>query len=97
MYFARNLDWSCSYGEKVTITPTGYAPKSPFGAVAAVRHPVIGMAIVEEGAPLYFDCANDVGLAVAGLNFPGYAQYAPAPPYGLSRTDCCVVKKYVLH
>jgi len=26
MYFGRNLDWSCSYGEKVVITPTGYTP-----------------------------------------------------------------------
>jgi choloylglycine hydrolase len=33
------------------------------------------MGIVAENTPLYFDCANDAGLAVAGLNFPGYAQY----------------------
>ena len=82
MYFGRNLDWSCSYGEKVAITPTGYAPKSPFGAIPAIKRPVIGMGIVQEGVPLYFDCANDAGLAVAGLNFPGYAQYAPAPIEG---------------
>lgn len=82
MYFGRNLDWSCSYGEKVVITPTGYAPKSPFGAVSQIKHAVIGMGIVQEGVPLYFDCANDAGLAVAGLNFPGYAQYAPAAVEG---------------
>ena len=82
MYFGRNLDWSCSYGEKVVITPTGYAPKSPFGAVSQIKHAIIGMGIVQEDVPLYFDCANDAGLAVAGLNFPGYAQYAPAPVEG---------------
>jgi len=82
MYFGRNLDWSCSYGERVVITPTGYVPKSPFGAVSQIRHAIIGMGIVQEGVPLYFDCANDAGLAVAGLNFPGYAQYAPAPVQG---------------
>ncbi len=75
MYFGRNLDWSCSYGERVTVTPTGYVPKSPFGAVTSIARPIIGMGIVQEGVPLYFDCANDAGLAVAGLNFPGYAQY----------------------
>lgn len=77
MYFGRNLDWSCSYGEKVVITPTGYTPKSPFGAIKSIDHAVIGMGIVENDVPLYFDCANTEGLAVAGLNFPGYAQYAP--------------------
>ena len=77
MYFGRNLDWSCGYGERVTITPTGWKPNSPFGAIGAMEHPVYGMGIVCEGTPLYFDCANDAGLAVAGLNFPGYAEYAP--------------------
>jgi choloylglycine hydrolase len=82
MYFGRNLDWSCSYGERVVITPTGYAPLSPFGAIERIAHATIGMGIVEEGVPLYFDCANDAGLAVAGLNFPGYAHYAPGPVEG---------------
>ena len=82
MYFGRNLDWSCGYGERVTITPTGWKPNSPFGAIGAMGHPVYGMGIVCEGTPLYFDCANDAGLAVAGLNFPGYASYEPAPVQG---------------
>ena len=84
MYFGRNLDWSCSYGEGVLITPTGYVPASPFGAIQSIKHPVIGMGIVQENVPLYFDCANDLGLAVAGLNFPGYAQYAPEAIEGKS-------------
>ena len=82
LYFGRNLDWSHSFGERVIITPTGYAPRSPFGAVTAIRHAVIGMGIVQENTPLYFDCANDAGLAVAGLNFPGYTCYAAAPEAG---------------
>ena len=82
MYFGRNLDWSCSYGEKVVITPTGYTPKSPFGAITEIKHPIIGMGIVQDDVPLYFDCANDRGLAVAGLNFLGYAQYESEPING---------------
>lgn len=82
MYFGRNLDWSCSYGERVTIVPAGHVPASPFGAIEKVIHPVIGMAVVEKGVPLFFDCANDVGLAVAGLNFPGYAHYETGPVDG---------------
>ena len=40
------------------------------------------MGIVEEDTPLYFDCGNDAGIAVAGLNFPGYAEYAAEPVEG---------------
>ncbi len=82
LYLARNLDWTSGYGERVVLTPTGYAPRSPFGAVRDIRHAVIGMGIVQEDTPLYFDCGNDAGLAVAGLNFPGYAQYAAEPADG---------------
>lgn len=82
LYFGRNLDWSVSYGEKVVMTPKGFKPASPFGATPEVKFPIIGTAIVEEANPLYFDCGNDAGLAVAGLNFPGYAQYETAPVAG---------------
>ncbi len=82
VYLARNLDWTSGYGQRVVLTPTGYAPRSPFGAVPGIRHATLGMGIVAEGTPLYFDCGNDAGLAVAGLNFPGYAAYAPGPVDG---------------
>ncbi|MBO0895189.1 MULTISPECIES: choloylglycine hydrolase [Arthrobacter] len=82
LYFARNLDWTSDFGERVVLTPTGYATKSPFGAVPKIQHTVMGMGIVQEDTPLYFDCGNDAGLAVGGLNFPGYAQYAPEPVEG---------------
>ncbi|MEE0026794.1 MAG: linear amide C-N hydrolase, partial [Atopobiaceae bacterium] len=55
MYFGRNLDWSCGYGQRVVITPTGWTPNSPFGAVTALKRPVYGMGIVAENTPLYFD------------------------------------------
>lgn len=77
MYFGRNLDWSVPYGQKVVITPRGYKYDSAFlGEMTMKGGAIIGMAIVAENTPLYFDCANESGLAIAGLNFPGYAQYA---------------------
>lgn len=77
MYFGRNLDWSVPYGQKVVITPRGYKYNSAFlGEMGMNQGAVIGMAIIEENVPLYFDCANENGLAIAGLNFPGYAKYA---------------------
>ncbi|WP_104106431.1 choloylglycine hydrolase [Nocardioides sp. 616] len=82
LYLARNLDWTYGYGERVVVTPTACDTNSPFGAVPRIQHAVIGMGIVEEDTPLYFDCGNDAGLAVAGLNFPGYASYAQEPVEG---------------
>lgn len=79
MYFGRNLDWSVPYGQKVVITPRGHKYNSAFlGEMTMKAGAVIGMAIVVENTPLYFDCANESGLAIAGLNFPGYAKYADA-------------------
>ncbi|MBQ3436624.1 linear amide C-N hydrolase, partial [Candidatus Saccharibacteria bacterium] len=73
MYFGRNLDWSTGYGQKVVITPRGYKYKSAFLGEMEKSPAIIGMGIIAEGVPLYFDCANEHGLAIAGLNFPGYA------------------------
>ncbi len=85
MFFGRNLDWSNSYGEQVVVTPRGFRRKWAFAdrlAGETCRHGVIGMGIVAENKPLYFDCANEAGLAIAGLNFPGYAKYEAAPVEG---------------
>lgn len=82
MYFGRNLDWSVGYGQKVVVTPRNYSYQSAFlGEMRPHHGAIIGMAIVEENTPLYFDCANEEGLAIAGLNFPGYAAYAPDAVY----------------
>ena len=76
-FFGRNLDWSSGYGQGVVVTPRGYRYQSAFlGEMGARAGAVIGMAVKAQGVPLYFDCANEAGLYVAGLNFPGYAKYA---------------------
>ena len=82
MYFGRNLDWTASYGEKVVLTPRGYKYNTAFLGENTANPAVIGMGIIVENTPLYFDCANENGLAIAGLNFPGYAKYADAPVDG---------------
>lgn len=82
MYFGRNLDWNTGYGEKIVITPHGYHYISAFLGENTNNYAVIGMGIVAENTPLYFDCANEAGLAIAGLNFPGYAKYESAPVNG---------------
>lgn len=82
MFFGRNLDWTFDYGERVLVVPRGFKPASPFGATAECSHALIGMGLVEQGQPMLFDAGNDAGLAVAGLNFPGYARYESAPQEG---------------
>ena len=75
MFFGRNLDWSVGYGQEVIATPRGYRLDSAFMGQILTEYALIGMGIVQEGVTLYFDCGNEAGLAIAGLNFPGYADY----------------------
>ncbi len=82
MYFGRNLDWCESYGEGVVVTPRGARIPSPFLGTIEPKYACVGTAIVANGAPCYFDCGNEAGLAVGGLNFPGYAQFAEGPAEG---------------
>ena len=74
-YFGRYLDYEHTFGEKIVITPENY--KFVFKNGNEVRkHPaIIGMALPYRNYPLYFDAMNEYGLAMAGLNFPLYAQY----------------------
>ena len=95
MFFGRNLDWNTGYGEKVVITPRGYKYQTAFLGDNEKSLAVIGMGIVAEGIPLYFDCANEDGLAVAGLNFPGYAKYEPAPIDGKTNVAAYEFPLYV--
>lgn len=84
MYFGRNLDWTQGYGERVVVTPPAARVPAAFERPGEPErgHAVIGMGIVVGGVPLYFDCGNDAGLAVAGLNFPQSARYAAGPADG---------------
>ena len=78
-YFGRTLDYEFSYGEEIVITPK-YFPL-PFRNMAAVENhfAMIGMAHVAGEYPLYYDAVNEKGLAMAGLNFVGFADFkAPA-------------------
>ncbi len=70
--FGRTLDLECSFGESVIITPRGYELPSPVGKT---KYAIIGIGTARDGYPLYYDAMNECGLAVAGLNFPGYAAY----------------------
>ena len=74
-YFGRNLDLEKSYGEGVTVTSRNY--RFPMRVLSELEshYAMIGMAVVVDNVPLYFDATNEMGLSMAGLNFPDNAVY----------------------
>ena len=75
-YFGRTLDMECSYNEKVIITPRNYNFKFRMSKEMSKHYAIIGMGIVADTFPLYYDATNEKGLSVAGLNFPVSAKYS---------------------
>ena len=76
-YFGRNLDYEFSYNETVTVTPRNYPFHFRHVDDMPSHYAMIGMAFVQQDYPLYYDATNEKGLSMAGLNFPGNADYKP--------------------
>ncbi len=74
-YFGRNLDLDRSYGEEVCVMPRFYPLSCRKMGKLDEHYAIIGMATVVDGIPLFYDGANEYGLSMAGLNFPGNAYY----------------------
>ena len=76
-YFGRNLDLEYSYIETVTITPRNYPLLFRKKESLNTHYAMVGIAYVHNGYPLYYDATNEMGLSMAGLNFPRNADYKP--------------------
>ena len=76
-YFGRTLDYDCSFDEQVTITPRRFPLVFRDKFTSNVHYSMIGMAHIENGYPLYYDAVNEMGLAMAGLNFVNDTYYNP--------------------
>lgn len=74
-YFGRTLDYEYSYGENVVIMPKNYKLDFTGGGCMKKHYAVIGTAHVINDYPLFYDAVNEYGLASAGLNFVGNAEY----------------------
>lgn len=74
-YFGRNLDLETSYGERVVITPRNYKINMRTLPSIESHYAIIGMAAVVDDYPLYYEGTNEKGVSIAGLNFPGNADY----------------------
>ncbi len=76
-YFGRTLDYEVSYGEEVVVTPRNFPFCFRHMGDISTHYAIIGMATVAGNYPLYYDATNEKGLSMAGLNFPGNADYKP--------------------
>lgn len=75
-YFGRTLDYDMHYGEAVVFTPRRFPLPYRHLPPCKEHFAMLGMAYVADGQPLYFDAMNEHGLAMAGLNFVGFATYS---------------------
>ncbi len=76
-YFGRTLDYEFSYGEQITVTPRNFPLPFRHKGTLDRHYAIIGMAHIAQNYPLYYDAVNEKGLAMAGLNFVGFAKYNP--------------------
>lgn len=74
-YFGRNLDLERGYNEHVVVTPRNYPFSMRTLPTIESHYAMIGMATVAGDYPLYFEATNEMGLSMAGLNFPDNAHY----------------------
>ena len=81
-YFGRNLDLEYSFGEQVVIMPRLFPLHFHRLPDMDSHFAMVGMANVAENYPLYAEAANEKGLYMAGLNFPGNAHYEADVPEG---------------
>ena len=79
-YFGRTLDYEHSFQEELLLTPRGFPLLFRHCGLPSRRYAILGMGCVAEGYPLYFDAINEKGLAMAGLNFVGFADYKTPQP-----------------
>lgn len=79
-YFGRNLDLEHSYHECIAVTPRNFPLSFRRLPELPRHHAILGVACVVDNYPLYYDAVNETGLAMAGLNFPGYAHYDEEAP-----------------
>ena len=74
-YFGRSLDFEHSFGEKIVITARDFPIIMRHTESVFSHNAIIGMGIVGNNFPLYFDAANEKGLCVAGLLFPHFSHF----------------------
>lgn len=76
--FGRTLDLEHTYAEQVVLTPRDFPFAWRHLPATKEHYAILGMAMVVDGYPLYYDGVNACGLAMAGLRFPHSCAYVAA-------------------
>lgn len=74
-FFGRNLDLEYHFNEQIVIAPRNFELKFRHTKPILTHYAFFGVATVIDGYPLYYDAANEHGLAIAGLNFTENAKF----------------------
>lgn len=69
--FGRTLDVEKDYGEEIIVIPDRFLSLSDI----FTKYRILCVGKNANGYPLIFDGMNEAGLSMAGLNFPGNAEY----------------------
>ena len=73
--FGRTLDLEYTLNEEIIETEVGFEFNLIHEGAVKCKHKIHGCGIKRNGFPLYYDAANESGLAMAALNFPLSAKY----------------------
>ena len=73
--FGRTLDLEYSYGEQIVLTPRKFKLNFLHAPSNTNHSAILGIGIIRDGYPLYYDAINEHGLAIAALNFPQSTLY----------------------
>lgn len=74
-YFGRTLDYEIAFGQEIVITPRNFPLPFRHRETMERHYALIGMGVITQNYPLYFDAINEKGLGMAGLNFVDNAVY----------------------
>ncbi len=74
-YIGRNMDISFNFDRNIVVVPRNYPFKFKEIDTLFAHYAIIGAAMVTDNYPLFAEAANEKGLYMAGLNFPGMAHY----------------------
>ena len=94
-FFGRTLDAKQSYGEGALFVPKGAPLAFLHEAALPMHQAMLGVGILHEKTPLYFDAVNDAGLAGAALRFAHSAAYH-APRAGMHNAASFEIIPWVL-
>ena len=74
-FFGRTLDWMESYGEVLVVAPRNYKFEFKFEEGLESHFAIMGMAVVSDNYPLFYEGFNEAGLGMAGLYFKDETVY----------------------